>query len=141
MRLGEVYRITVFVPATHVDALVAGITGVDELSMGDYGEVMWMSPRVTEQFRPGAAARPMEGAAGELSHIDSVRVEFAIPRDAARLDRLLHLFTMPSCRTQRVRAPVFLHLSGRGAVVKCDVSGERMPAESETVISLPRCPL
>lgn len=89
MRLVEVYRITVFVPATHLDVLVTGIVAVDELSMGDYGEVMWMSPRVTEQFRPGAAARPTEGAAGELSHIDSVRVEFAIPRDAARLDRLL----------------------------------------------------
>ena len=89
MRLVEVYRITVFVPATHVDLLVAGIVAVDGLSMGDYGEVMWMSPRVTEQFRPGAAARPMEGAAGELSHIDSVRVEFAIPRDAARLERVL----------------------------------------------------
>lgn len=89
MRMLEVYRITVVVPATHLDALVARIVAVDGLAIGDYGEVMWVLPRVTEQFRPGPGAIPTEGTAGELSRVESVRVEFAIPRDAARLERVL----------------------------------------------------
>ncbi len=89
MRLAPVYRVTVFVPASHVEALVAGIVATDDLAMGGYSEAMWMTPQVTEQFRPGPDANPTAGLAGELSRVDSVRIEFAIPRDVARLERLL----------------------------------------------------
>lgn len=89
MRLAPVYRVTVFVPPSHVDALLAGIAAVDDLAMGGYSEAMWIAPGVTEQFRPGLDANPTLGTHGELTRADSVRIEFALPRDPARLERLL----------------------------------------------------
>lgn len=90
MRLLPVYRITVFVPPAHAEALIAGIVACDELALGEYSEVMWITPGGQEQFRPGSAAKPAMGKAGELSREDSVRIEFAIPRDPERLQRVLH---------------------------------------------------
>lgn len=89
MRLIPVYRITVFVPPEHLEALKAGILSVDDLAVGDYREVMWTSAPGSEQFRPTAAARPALGAAGELTSAPSVRLEFSIPRDAERLRRVI----------------------------------------------------
>lgn len=89
MHLLPVYRITVFVPHDHVDALLAGIRSVDDLSLGGYSDVLWITPGGQEQFRPGASAHPTLGSAGELVRSETVRIEFAIPRDAARLQRLL----------------------------------------------------
>ena len=89
MRMLPVYRITVFVPPTHVDGLVAGIVDVDDLALGDYSEVMWIARGGEEQFRPGTMAAPALGAAGELTRAPTVRIEFAIPRDAVRLERVL----------------------------------------------------
>ena len=89
MRMLPVYRITVFVPPTHVDELVVGIIAVDDLALGDYSEVMWIARGGEERFRPGIEARPALGAAGELTRGSTVRIEFAIPRDAARLERVL----------------------------------------------------
>lgn len=84
-----VYRITVFVPEAAVDALVAGILAVDDLAQSGYREVMWISRGVCEQFRPDAGAVPAFGKAGELAQVASVRLELAIPRDAARLAHLI----------------------------------------------------
>lgn len=89
MRLLPVYRITVFAPFAHVDALIAGITAVDALALGGYSEVMWITPGGREQFRPGVASNPTLGAPGELISAETVRIEFAIPRDEARLARVL----------------------------------------------------
>ena len=89
MRMLAVYRVTVFVPAAHADALIAGITAMDDLALGDYSEVMWIAHGGEEQFRPGASASPALGTSGELTRAPTVRIEFAIPRDAARLERVL----------------------------------------------------
>ena len=43
MKLIPVYRITVFVPPAHLEALKAGILAVDDLALGDYREVLWTS--------------------------------------------------------------------------------------------------
>ena len=89
MQLLPVYRVTVFVPPEYVETLRAGIHAVDALALGDYSEVMWITPGGQEEFRPGAAAHPTLGSAGELVRSDTVRIEFAIPRDAERLQRVL----------------------------------------------------
>lgn len=89
MRLIPVYRITVFVPPAQLEALKAGILSVDDLAIGDYREVLWISAPGMEQFRPGASATPTLGVAGELVSAPSVRLEFSIPRDAERLRRVI----------------------------------------------------
>lgn len=89
MPLIPVYRITVFVPPAHLDALKAGILAVDDLAIGDYREVMWMSAPGVEQFRPGESTTPTLGAVGELTSAPTLRLEFSIPRDAERLRRVI----------------------------------------------------
>jgi hypothetical protein len=89
LRLIPVYRITVFVPPADLDALKAGILAADDLAMGDYREVMWISAPGLEQFHAGAAANPALGQAGTLTCAPTVRLEFSIPRDAQRLRRVL----------------------------------------------------
>lgn len=89
MHLIPVYRITVFVPPDHLDALKAGILSVDDLAIGDYREVMWTSAPGVEQFRPGESTTPALGAVGELTAAPTVRLEFSIPRDAERLSRVI----------------------------------------------------
>ena len=89
MRLSPVYRVTVFVPPAHLETLRNGICAVDSLRQGDYEHGMWISAPGIEQFRPLAGAQPAQGRVGELARVETVRVELCIPRDAARLQRLI----------------------------------------------------
>lgn len=89
MQLIPVYRITVFVPPAHLEALKAGILAVDALAIGDYREVLWTAAPGFEQFRPDAGANPTLGTPGELTSSESIRLEFSIPRDAERLRRVI----------------------------------------------------
>lgn len=89
MRLVPVYRVTVFVPPAHLEALQHGICAVDSLQQGDYGHGMWISAPGMEQFRPLAGAQPTQGRIGELERAETVRLELCIPRDPARLQRLI----------------------------------------------------
>lgn len=89
MKLHPVYRITVFVPPSHLEALKQGILAVDDLAAGGYSHGMWESALGHEQFQVQAGTESVEGSAGELVREPSVRLEFCIPRDPARLQRLL----------------------------------------------------
>ncbi len=89
MRLKPVYRITVFVPPAHLEALRRGILAVDPLGDGRYDQVMWTSAPAEEQFRPLPGATPAQGRVGELERVPSVRLEFAIARDPELLQRMI----------------------------------------------------
>ncbi|MGV8959675.1 MAG: hypothetical protein ACOH1V_04740 [Stenotrophomonas sp.] len=89
MQLQPVYRIVVFVPPAHLDALKRGILAVDDLAAGGYEHGMWESAPGFEQYRALAATTPAQGRAGELMREPTVRLEFCIPRDPQRLQRLL----------------------------------------------------
>jgi hypothetical protein len=89
MSVLPVYRISVWVPPTHVQRVLDGICAVDDLRIGDYDRVAWISAAGIEQFRPLAGASPVSGDIGELERGESVRIEFCIPRDAARLQRVI----------------------------------------------------
>ena len=89
MQLIPVYRVTVFVPPAHLEALQAGICAVDSLRQGDYAQGMWCSAPGVEQFQPLEGAHPAQGRIGELTRVESVRLELCIPRDAQRLQRLV----------------------------------------------------
>ena len=89
MKLHPVYRITVFVPPLHLEALKRGILAVDDLAAGGYSHGMWESAPGHEQFQVQAGTASVAGNAGELLREPSVRLEFCIPRDAVRLQRVL----------------------------------------------------
>lgn len=89
MKLHPLYRITVFVPPAHLQALKAGILAVDDLAAGGYAQGMWESAPGHEQFQVQPGTASVTGAAGELVRAPSVRLEFCIPRDPQRLQRLL----------------------------------------------------
>lgn len=84
-----VYRICVYVPPNGLQALQQGILAVHALRSGDYDRVMWTTAHCREQFRPLAGANPTVGTPGETTVVDSVRLEFALPRDPALLDRVI----------------------------------------------------
>ena len=84
-----VYRVSVWVPPEHAQRVLDGICAVDDLRIGDYDRVAWISAPGVEQFRPLAGADPALGSIGELESGASVRIEFCIPRDSERLQRVI----------------------------------------------------
>lgn len=85
-----VYRITTFVPPDHLEALLEAIAregGV--MSFGSYEQWAWWSAPGVEQFQPLEGAKPTVGRPGQLERVASVRLEFALPRDADVLERVL----------------------------------------------------
>jgi hypothetical protein len=84
-----VYRVSVWVPPEHAQRVLDGICAVDDLRIGDYDRVAWLAAPGTEQYRPLAGATPSLGSIGDLESGDSVRIEFCIPRDAARLQHVI----------------------------------------------------
>ena len=95
MELLPVYRITVFVPPAHLQALKDGICAADPLRLGHYEHVMWTSAPGEEQFRPLPGAVPAQGKVGELECGATVRLEFSIPRDPVRLRHVLEQGVYP----------------------------------------------
>ncbi|WP_313052951.1 hypothetical protein [Stenotrophomonas cyclobalanopsidis] len=95
MRRLPLYRVVVFVPPTALDAVKQGILAVDALAAGDYEHGMWWSAPGCEQFRPRVGASPVQGEEGRTEVVDSVRLEFCLPRDTQRLQRILEQGIVP----------------------------------------------
>ena len=89
MPLLPVYRVTVFVPPEALPALKQGIVAADPLVAGGYAEGMWESAPGQEQFRVLEGTQGTVGQPGELVRLPSVRLEFCLPRDDARLQKVL----------------------------------------------------
>lgn len=89
LHLHPVYRVTVFVPPSHLEVLKHGILAVDALAAGGYEHGMWESAPGHEQYRAQAGTAAVRGEAGEPVREPTVRLEFCIPRDPQRLQRLL----------------------------------------------------
>ena len=96
MVLKRVYRVTTFVPPDHLNGLLEGVLRVVPLEHGRYDRIAWWSTPGTEQFRPLPGANPTTGSEGQVERVASVRVEFAIPRDPAVLERFLTLGLIPN---------------------------------------------
>jgi len=94
MELVKIYRVTIFVPPEHLDVLKAAICAVDSLNIGTYEHVMWTSSG-EEQFRPIQGAKPTVGVIGESISLETVRLEFCIPRDTQRLQHLIESAVFP----------------------------------------------
>jgi hypothetical protein len=89
MSLRPIYRITTFVPPDHLDAVLEGVEHEVPLVFGPYDRSAWWSAVGVEQFRPLPGANPTVGEPGKTERVPSVRLEFAIPRDAVLLERVL----------------------------------------------------
>jgi hypothetical protein len=96
MVLQQVYRVTIFVPPEHVDALPEGVEREVPLKYGLYDRAAWWSAVGVEQFRPLPGANPTFGEVGRTERVPTVRIEFAIPRDPVLLTRLLTRGLIPN---------------------------------------------
>lgn len=95
MQRVPLYRVVVFVPLPALEAVKQGILSVDALVAGDYEHGMWWSAPGFEQFRPRVGAILTQGEAGQTEVVDSVRLEFCLPRDPQRLQRILEHGIVP----------------------------------------------
>lgn len=82
------YRITTFVPPDHVDAVLEAVERQTPLVFGPYDRSAWWVAG-TEQFRPLPGADPTVGEPGRTERVPTVRLEFAITRDAELLARVV----------------------------------------------------
>ena len=89
MSTRPVYRITIFVPPEHLDALLEGVEREVPLVFGPYDRSAWWSAVGVEQFRPLPGSKPTVGQTGQVERLPTIRVEFAIPRDRKLLERVL----------------------------------------------------
>ena len=89
MALHPAYRVSVYVPPDRLEAVLEAALRQAPLQFGPYEHVAhWTGPGI-EQFRPLSQAAPAVGAVGEVSRIETVLLEFAIPRDDDLLDRVV----------------------------------------------------
>lgn len=85
----KAYRITVFVPPSRFEELLASVTKVLPVSHGHYREVFWWSAPGTEQFRPEEGSEPAMGSIGKVSRLDSIELKFLLPRNADILNQVV----------------------------------------------------
>jgi hypothetical protein len=95
-RTRPVYRITTFVPPDHVDSVLEGVEQEVSLVFGRYDHSAWWSAPGVEQFRPLPGSTPTVGIPGQVERVATIRVEFAIPRDPALLERVLSRGLIPN---------------------------------------------
>lgn len=93
--LKKMYRITVYVPPSHLEDLIGSITDRISLRYGNYDSVMWWSCEGTEQFRPLGESRPSEGERGGVSRLPSVMLQFSIPHDSQILEAVINDAIIP----------------------------------------------
>ena len=96
MLVHRMYRVTIFVPPDYVDALLDGVVREVPLTYGQYDRSAWWSAPGVEQFRPLPGSTPTVGKPGQVERVPTVRLEFAIPRDPALLERVLSRGVIPN---------------------------------------------
>ncbi len=68
------YKIVVYVPASHGDALRKAMGAAGAGVIGDYTHCMFTLTG-TSQFKPGEGSNPHTGEVGKLSTVDEERIE------------------------------------------------------------------
>jgi len=90
------YRVTMFVPPDHLDSLLEGVMREVPLTYGPYDHLAWWSAVGVEQFPPLPGSAPTVGKPAQVERVPTVRLDFAIPRDPALLDRVLSRGIVPN---------------------------------------------
>jgi len=87
--LKKMYRITLFVPPSHLEILVDSVIKTNPLRYGNYDSVVWWSSVGVEQFRPLDSALPTEGSSNIKEKLPSVMVQFSLPHDENMLEKVI----------------------------------------------------
>ncbi|WP_353407885.1 NGG1p interacting factor NIF3 [Pseudoteredinibacter isoporae] len=72
--MSENYKLSFYVPETHLDTVKAAVFASGAGRQGDYEHCCWQT-RGQGQFRPSKEARPFIGLADELSQVAEYKVE------------------------------------------------------------------
>lgn len=70
-------RLTVYVPATHVDNLKAALFDAGAGRLGQYDQCCWQV-KGQGQFRPLSGSQPFLGHTHQLETVDEYRLEFIV---------------------------------------------------------------
>lgn len=89
MALQPMWRVQVTVPLAALEAVRAGILAVDRLAAGGYDSGLFEHAVGTEQFRPLPGSSPALGVVGQCQRVAAVIVQFHLPPDQARLQRII----------------------------------------------------
>lgn len=76
------FKLTVYIPATHVESVKEALFEAGAGRYAAYDRCAWQVLG-EGQFRPLAGSRPFLGAAGRDEHVPEYRVEMLVPDDAA----------------------------------------------------------
>jgi len=77
-REDKVYKLSVFVPFSHVDVVREAITSEGGGWIGNYSDCTFMTPGIGT-FRPLEGTNPFIGSRGKLEKVDEYRLETVVP--------------------------------------------------------------
>ncbi len=75
------FKLEIFIPASHLDAVKAALQEVDAGHIGNYDSCLACST-VRSTWRPLAGARPYTGTPGTVSEEVEIKVEVNVKRDS-----------------------------------------------------------
>ncbi len=77
------YKVTVYVPESHLDQVKAAMFGAGAGRVGNYDSCAWQV-RGQGQFRPLKGANPFLGHVGTLEQVEEWKVELVCPDECVR---------------------------------------------------------
>jgi len=93
------YKLTVYVPDSHLQSLKQALFAAGAGRLGDYAECCWQVKGLG-QFLPLTTAQPFIGQTGQLEQVEEWRVEMLLPeadRDAViQALRVSHPYQTPA---------------------------------------------
>ena len=90
LELRSVYRVTVFIPAGYLRAVIDSVKQAWPLGDDHYDSVLWFVEDACEEFRARARARPARGEIDRLHRESVSMLVFSVPLDSRLLDRVIN---------------------------------------------------
>lgn len=92
------YKVEIYIPASHVEALIHALTEIGACRLGNYDHVASFSP-IKGCWRPLEGANPYDGQIGELTYGEEMKVETICPEHlhhkAINVIRSIHPYEEP----------------------------------------------
>nr|WP_158651802.1 hypothetical protein [Marinobacterium profundum] len=85
----ESFRVKVYVIEEYLEKVLGAIQSVTDLKYGNYDGVSWCSHPGIERCTPRAGSDTYDGEINHPFSIESIKVEFSIPRDKALLSKIV----------------------------------------------------
>ena len=102
------YKLTVYIPATHLEAVKTALFEAGAGRQGTYDCCAWQA-RGQGQFRPLAGSSPFIGQTGAVETVDEYRVDMLCPEDRTadviRALRATHPYEEPAFDLVKLEAP------------------------------------